>query len=149
MKTVVLYLLIHLFGFFISVQIVLGMDAETIENMPFLISEKYCLECHTKAETKSYQGRTAQSCNEYCLTCHKVHHPVGKRISRNRPENLKYFKRNKMACFTCHNLHNKRYGKESWKSESLFESVFEDKDKHLTYYLVINNRKGLLCKQCH
>lgn len=149
MKTVVLYLFVCLFTVFLLNQNVWGMDPETIENMPFTNSVKYCLECHTEAEAKKYQGRTIQSCNEYCLTCHKVHHPVGKRMSRNRPENMDFFKRNKIACFTCHNLTIKRYGEESWKSESLFESVFENKDKYLTYYLVINNRKGLLCKQCH
>ena len=149
MKTVVLYLFVCLFCAFVSNQIVFGMDPETIENMPFVISEKYCLECHTEDEAKKYKGSTIQSCNEYCLTCHTVHHPVGKRMSKDRPENMNFFKRNKIACFTCHNLLNKRYGEESWKSESLFESVFENKDKHLTYYLVINNRKGYLCKQCH
>ena len=126
-----------------------AMDPETVKIMPFVNDASYCEKCHTKSEAKEFKGETIYSCFDYCQTCHDTHHSVGKRVSRNRPKNLKYFKRNKVACFTCHELDRPRFDSKSWKSESLYERVFDSKNKYSTYYLPVNNRQGELCKQCH
>jgi ribosomal protein L37AE/L43A len=58
-------------------------------------------------------------------------------------------KHKRLACITCHNLTHKRFDTESWRAQSLYESMFKKQKQYKTFYLEINNRKGKLCKQCH
>lgn len=128
-----------------------SFDSSTVKDMPFVNSEKYCAECHTQAETSSFKNRTTKSCSVYCSTCHEdlgAHHKVDLRLTKKIPKKLEFLN-GKIACFTCHNLKSKRFDSVSWKSESLYESWFNSKKVHNTYFLTIRNNEGQLCKKCH
>ena len=126
-------------------------DASTKKDMPFVTTAKYCLKCHTREEALSYRNRTTKPCSVYCMTCHKnlgAHHKVNLFLSGKIPKDIALHK-NKVACFTCHDLKKKRFDKVSWKSESLFESMFQSKDIYRTFFLIEWNNEGQLCKKCH
>jgi Cytochrome c554 and c-prime len=126
-------------------------DASLLKDMPFVTTAKYCLECHTKAEALVYKNKVTKSCSVYCQTCHddlEAHHIVDRFLIGKKSEQIDLHK-NKIACFTCHDLTQKRFDNTSWKSESLFESMFQSQDVYRTYFLIEQNNKGQLCKKCH
>ncbi len=128
-----------------------GIDASTKKDMPFVSTAKYCLECHSRQEALVFKVRVTKSCSTYCKTCHKdltAHHQVDKFLTGKKPKTLDLHN-NKIACFTCHDLQTKRFDSVSWKSESLFESMFGSKDVYRTYFLIERNKDGQLCKRCH
>ncbi len=125
---------------------------ETVKIMPFVLSNKECVKCHTKNEASAFKGKTAQSCYSFCRSCHddlRGHHEVDKRLARTPSRKMQLKESNKVTCYTCHDLHNKRYDSISWKSESLFESIFSSKKRYKTFYLTEINRNGNLCRRCH
>jgi hypothetical protein len=115
----------------------------------FLSSPETCRECHTNEEADSFRGKTAKSCSNNCLTCHKSHHEFKVWLKR-KPRNVLPFRKDqKITCYTCHNLTQKRFDTTPWKSESLFEHYFNTQKMYKTYYLRIKNNEGALCKNCH
>ena len=120
-----------------------------VKHEQFRYSSDPCLDCHTAEEAKEFRGRTAASCSNYCLTCHSGHHKIDIWLIRKPDVNLPLKDEEKITCYTCHDLIKKRYDDVSWRSESLFDSIFNKKDIYKTYYLRINNRDGSLCKSCH
>jgi hypothetical protein len=137
-------------GFMILTDI-MAYDDSTIKDMPFVTTAKYCLECHSREEALLYRNRTVQSCSVYCSTCHKdlgAHHETDLFLTGKVADGIELLN-NKIACFTCHNLKNKRQDSESWKAESLFEKLFQPKTIYPTYFLIERNNKGQLCKKCH
>ncbi|MBU3916434.1 hypothetical protein KKA14_12940 [bacterium] len=126
-------------------------DKETRKIMPFVATNQPCYKCHAPKEADLFKGRTTESCHNFCATCHKdlkAHHKVNSRMDSKLPEGLK-FNSYKVACYTCHNLKIRRFDKESWKSESLYENWFSGTKIHKTYYLSIRNNEGKLCQKCH
>lgn len=119
---------------------------------PFINSKEACNECHTKSNLNIIINRPSEACSPQCFTCHKdtkKHHPVNIRIHDKLPDNLSLTRKKRITCITCHKLDSKRYDSRSWKSQSMFETVFKKKDQYKTYYLVKNNSDGQLCKTCH
>lgn len=128
-----------------------GYDKETAKIMPFVSSNKYCFECH-KANDMNISSDTTKPCPNICLKCHKDmtgHHKINLKISKKLNFNFPLTKRNRIACYTCHDLKIKRYDSTPWRSESLFDSVFASSKLYKTYYLIIKNNDGDLCKKCH
>jgi hypothetical protein len=115
----------------------------------FLSSQEECRQCHNNEEVASFRGRTARSCSNNCLTCHKSHHKINIWLKREPWEVMPLKKDQKITCYTCHNLSQKRFDTTAWKSESLFERFFKKQEMYMTYYLRIKNSEGALCKNCH
>lgn len=114
-----------------------------------LLSHEECRQCHSKEEAESFKGKTARSCSNNCLTCHKSHHKYNIYLKHNPRKELPLRKDQKITCFTCHNLTQKRFDTTPWKSESLFEHFFKRQEMYKTYYLRIKNNEGALCINCH
>lgn len=125
-----------------------GVDPETVKIMPFVSDPSYCARCH---KGNSFP-EPAWACKNYCITCHKennrTHHKTDAPMKKKRP-GIMATARGKITCRTCHNLKGNRYGKKSWKAESLYDSIFSKKKKYKTYYLIMRNNNGQLCKTCH
>jgi len=142
-------------AFFLAFTVVLPIDRALADDPPnekhelFLSSVVECLGCHKKNEAESFAGQSAKSCSNYCLTCHKGHHKTDIRPKREPRINMPLKENNKITCYTCHDLKWKRFDDTSWKSESLFESIFNREERYPTYYLRIKNNEGALCKNCH
>lgn len=136
--------------FFISILICTAIpayDNETKKIMPFVSSKSACLKCHDRSEIDN----PACACDEFCIKCHEdseKHHSVGARI-KDKIGLFKLTKKNKIACYTCHDLNVQRFDTVSWRSESLFEKVFRGKSRYKTYYLIMRNNNGQLCRKCH
>ncbi len=133
-----------------------GADSDTVEVMPFVESASYCVKCHSDRKSNGYLKEPALSCDTYCMTCHGTmedirdrHHVVNVRISFKPKFSFRSSKKKRIMCITCHNLKEKRYDKVSWKAESLFEKVFKGRSRYKTYYLVMKNSNGKLCRKCH
>ena len=123
-----------------SEEIPCGMDART------------CRACH-QDDTRAIAAVSAKTaCSPFCITCHKdmgTHHPVGTEIKSKLPGTIRLTPSRKMACASCHSLEGKRYDSVSWKSESLYDRWFRRNTRHKTYYLVMINNRGQLCRVCH
>jgi len=120
--------------------------------MKFDPTGETCKECHSIEEINSFNNQFAQTCKQYCYSCHKDldnHHTIEKKIKGPLPKSLHFKDKNRITCRTCHNINTKRFASTSWKSESLFENLFKDKKIHKTYYLTEKNTNGELCKKCH
>ena len=129
-----------------------AIDNETRKIMPFVVTTSFCSECHTLLEVNHNLKDPTKSCDTYCMKCHKEreeHHGVGVKIESEMPSGFQLTKKNRIACITCHDLRQDRYDSRSWRAESLFESVFSFSSQHKTYYLVMRNNNGQLCKKCH
>jgi hypothetical protein len=127
-------------------------DDETKSIMPFVSSNTYCSQCHTMFEINHKLKETARACSTYCLTCHKemeCHHKVGAEIKCKTPPGLKLTEKNRLACITCHDLRKNRYDSSCWHAESFLESIFYIKSRYKTYFLVLRNNDGQLCRSCH
>jgi ribosomal protein L37AE/L43A len=130
-----------------------AQDAETIEIMPFVVDNTYCLDCHQAQELKDQLKDPRLACTPYCMTCHTdmgEHHVVGVGVPvENLPAVLILDKRKEMACISCHNLGVQRYDGKPWKCESLFGRFFKGASRYKTYFLAVRNNRGQLCKICH
>jgi hypothetical protein len=129
-------------------------DRETLKVMPFLTSFDACKKCHREFEFASKISDPARSCDIFCLTCHKDitqnnHHPSGIKIIGGIDYKFNLSGSEKLACFTCHDLHVGRFDSKSWMAQSLFDSMFKKQKQYNTYYLVIKNDGGQLCQKCH
>ena len=149
MKVTHLFFLSVLLGsFFFQI---LGMDASTKKDMPFVTTAKFCLECHSEEQSVTFRTRTTKSCSTYCKTCHKdlgAHHKTEMRLKGKDTRKVNLLN-GKVACFSCHDLSSKRYDSSSWKAQSLYESLFKGKKVYPTYFLIEKNSEGQLCKRCH
>lgn len=129
-----------------------SIDNETEKIMPFVNNGTYCVTCHKPSEVKEKFKDTTMACDIFCKKCHSnisKHHPVGVRLKNDLPENIRLNSGGKLACITCHDLTVMRYDRVSWKAESLFGSIFQSEKRYKTYYLIIRNNDGDLCKKCH
>ncbi len=125
-------------------------DPETLTIMPFVEDSSYCRKCHSAEETEL--ADPSQACSTYCVSCHEdksAHHTVGAALPGEQPRGLALSRRGLIACTTCHDLRTRRFDSVPWKSESLFGRVFRRAPRYKTYYLVIRNNKGQLCRECH
>ena len=119
--------------------------------MPFVNNNTYCAACHKSAEVKEKLKDTTRACDIFCKKCHKnmsKHHPAGVKLKNDLPENITLSSGKKLACITCHDLKVPRYDSVSWKAESLFGSIFKSEKRYKTYYLIIRNNDGDLCRKC-
>lgn len=135
-----------------AVTLAYDFDKETEKVMPFVNSYTHCLSCHDKSEISTRLKNPAKSCDVYCLKCHKnmnEHHPVGAAVKGSLPEKIILSEKGKIACFSCHNLNIVRFDSVSWRAESLYESIFHSRGRYKTYFLVIKNSNGELCRKCH
>ena len=129
-----------------------GIDNETKKIMPFVDNNTYCTGCHKASEEKERLRNPSKACDIFCRKCHtdmSKHHPVGVKLKNDLPENVLLTSGKKIACITCHDLNNKHYDTVSWKAQSLFGSVFKSEESYKTYYLIIRNNDGDLCRKCH
>jgi hypothetical protein len=128
------------------------MDKATEKIMPFVGDNSFCLECHSRQELETQYTDPAKACDNYCFKCHKeseTHHPVGKEVTFDIPGEIVLREGGRLACISCHDLKNKRMDDKPWKSKSLFGRIFRRQTNYKTYYLIKNNSKGQLCKNCH
>jgi hypothetical protein len=138
-------------GILIIICILQALSNDAINIHPFIQSKDYCVKCHAK-DKKNLISDPAIACAPLCLSCHKDiknHHSVNVKIVEKLPEEFNLTKKNRLTCITCHNVKIMRFDNSSWKSESLYEKVFKGTTKHKTYFLVIKNNEGQLCKKCH
>lgn len=119
---------------------------------PFIKSGRLCADCHLKYNLNIKNPVLANACSVQCLECHKdmkKHHIIDVKITDKLSEKITLSRKKKVMCVSCHDLKSPRYDGKSWKSESLFESVFSRQDKYKTYFLIKRNNDGSLCKICH
>jgi hypothetical protein len=139
--------------FLSMIMFIFAYDSETLKVMPFAASNSFCYKCHKKSDGSDLLKNPAMSCSTYCMTCHKDkavdHHKVGMRMEKRSNVNLRFTGEGRMACYTCHDVDNRRFSRSSWKSESLYDSVFRKKIRYKTYFLTVKNDKGQLCIKCH
>lgn len=112
-----------------------------------------CASCHKDA-SKRWASSKTRPCTPYCATCHKEkemsrHHPVGSKLPKSPEEGMPLTAEMKLACFTCHNMSQKRYDKQRWKATSLFNRLFRPEERYKTYFLTHRNEQGELCLSCH
>ena len=115
-------------------------------------NEASCLKCHDAALAAEIRGRLTSPCSEMCATCHTFkerHHAVGVPIAGRVPASLLLTKKATNACVTCHDVTRPRYERSAWTSRSLFERVARRSSENKTFYLVMRNDRGQLCRNCH
>ncbi len=107
-----------------------------------------CKQCHPGSERNFINGIC---CVESCVKCHdmKKHHPVKMAVSQADRRQYKLLSRGRMGCITCHDIYSKRYDSVPWRSNSLFDSLFNRQKVYKTFFLVEMNSNGQLCKKCH
>ncbi|HJW72963.1 MAG TPA: hypothetical protein VJ486_08900 [Geothrix sp.] len=119
-----------------------------------LASAAACAGCHAAEAQPLWEAHPHTPCTQACLTCHGKddmarHHPVGHPVTKPPRMALRLTRDGKSACFTCHDLSNRRYDAVRWKAESLFSRIFHRETRHKTYYLATRNDRGQLCLACH
>lgn len=130
-------------------------DPGAVETGPCTTGESLCLECHSAGEMETRYTDTRRACDNACFKCHKDaafmggHHKTGMKVDFNVPGEIRLTSENRVACVTCHDLKMERFSHRCRKAQSLFARVFSGKKQHKSYYLVMDNRKGQLCKKCH
>jgi hypothetical protein len=131
---------------------VVALDQDAMRIHPFVNSTADCMKCHSPGDTAKLKN-PAYACDTYCMTCHKGlgnHHPVGIKLEGDPPDGVgPLTDRQKMACKTCHDVGSNRNDSTPWRSESLYESIFQKQRQYMTYFLVIKNNKGQMCNKCH
>ncbi len=123
-----------------------GTDPHSAAKQP-----EYCLKCHTADEAGSFRGGTGNACSKFCLSCHQMldrHHPVNKRMTGKKNGSFVLAK-GRTACITCHRINKNRYDSEPWASQSMYDRLFKSSTEYKTYYLIMKNDDGQLCKSCH
>lgn len=139
-------------AFFLMTGNLTQADTKKTNPMKFDSSGENCEQCHSNDEIIAFNDQFAQTCKQYCFSCHKNldnHHIIEKKMKGALPKGLHFKEQNRITCRTCHDISIKRFASTSWKSESLFENLFKDKKIHKTYYLTVKNTNGELCKKCH
>jgi hypothetical protein len=130
-------------------------DAETVRSMPFVADLASCGACHGPGRQSPDAPRdVAHACSTLCTTCHKAdqtgaHHGVGQALEAGSTTSLPLTKDGRTACVTCHDLTRPRWSDVPWKAQSLFDRTFRSAKRYKTYYLVMRNDRGQLCKACH
>ncbi len=130
-------------------------DPETVQVMPFVADRAACAACHgPDRQAPAAPQDVARACTTLCTTCHKAdqtgaHHGVGQALESGASTSLPLTKDGRTACFTCHDLTRPRWSDVPWKAQSLFDRTFRSAKRYRTYYLVVRNDKGQLCKACH
>lgn len=111
-----------------------------------------CLACHGKAEASAISPRLTRPCQTLCVSCHQFrdgHHPVGVTILRAVPAPLLLTTAGTNTCSTCHDTSRPQFDRSPWVSRSLFERIARRPSENRTYFLVMRNDKGQLCRICH
>jgi predicted CXXCH cytochrome family protein len=111
-----------------------------------------CMKCHKPAESAELEPRLSRPCTNLCATCHGFrdgHHPVGVTIEAPVPAPLQLTRNGTNACITCHDVTRPRFENSPWISMSLFERTLRRPKENRTYYLVMRNDRGQLCRNCH
>lgn len=122
---------------------------------PCLTDDKACMKCHNEEQRHQIftESRNIyRPCDTSCASCHKkmtAHHLTGMEVDLDISPQLLLTKDKRLACMTCHDLSVERYSATAKKAQSLFQRMFKAKKKYKSYYLVMDNRGGQLCKQCH
>jgi hypothetical protein len=125
---------------------------DTAQIMPFTRDPAPCLQCHSTTDSAAPARDPAKACDAFCLTCHedtKQHHKVGIQPPGGRPATLQLNSRHEVVCTTCHDLTGRRFDDSPWKYQSLYQRAFRKSHHYRTYYLVLRNDKGQLCRTCH
>lgn len=136
----------------ILLTIISGKPIEVMKIKHLTSSKSNCADCHKEEKKLKYSKIPLKICDTFCLTCHKdvgVHHKVGIRNKFHNRNKLQLTEKNRIACITCHDISQKRFDSISWRAESLYESIFKNNKQYKTFYLVIRNNNGALCKNCH
>ena len=77
------------------------------------------------------------------------HHTIGVQLVKSMAVDLPLTPDHRLTCTTCHRLSQPRQDRVRWRAESLFGRLFRRQDTYQTYYLVIRNDRGQLCRVCH
>lgn len=128
------------------------VDEETLKVMPFAGSHDSCLDCHSREKMETAYTDPLLTCDDACKKCHQdmgAHHSTGSEVTGKGAANIRVLSENRLACISCHDLTIKRFSPTARKAQSLFKRVFGSQKLYKTYYLVMDNRKGQLCKRCH
>ncbi len=131
--------------------------SQTPADMPghaALGSASACAPCHTADAQARLDAHRGTPCTPYCLTCHAKdemarHHPVGNPVNKSPRVPLRLTQDQKSACFTCHDLANRRLDTVRWQAESLYARLIRREKLHKTYFLATRNDRGQLCLACH
>jgi hypothetical protein len=134
--------------------ILLALDPETTKIMPFVDDPGQCRQCHVETDFGTVVKDPALACDALCLSCHKNvtvenHHAVGMKPGVMQAKNIELTRMGKIACITCHDLRRQRFDSSPWMAQSLFDKMFKKNNQYKTYYLIIQNDKGQLCRTCH
>lgn len=122
---------------------------------PCLTNPNTCMKCHQEEQDKQIFTKARgieRPCEKACANCHKKmknHHQTGMEVEFDVSADIRLTKDKRVTCITCHDLSVKRYSATARKAQSLFQRMFKGKKRHKSYYLVMDNRGGQLCKQCH
>lgn len=111
-----------------------------------------CLTCHPGEKDRAKLVDLSRCCDAHCQRCHgemNKHHPVGTDVTETDKVSLPLLGKNRVGCISCHDSTTPAIDSRSWKSQSLFSTVFQSQRTYKTYYLRINNTSGKLCKACH
>lgn len=135
----------------------LAAFAQSPDDMPGRAALKdpaACRPCHQEDAAARWVAHRERPCTAYCHTCHLVadmakHHTVDSLLRKPPHEELPLTAGRRTACFTCHTLARARHDSVRWKAESLFGRVFHRAPRQKTYFLVIRNDRGQLCRACH
>ncbi len=113
-----------------------------------------CAACHREDASSRWAANREFPCTPYCLTCHPPaemdqHHTVGVHLAKPLQAPLRLTEDHRMACSTCHHMAGPRLDTQRWRAESLFGRLFRTQDAYPTYFLVLRNDRGQLCRACH
>ena len=130
------------------------VGAEAVHGQPEHItwSVASCLTCHAPEESAELAARVTRPCSTLCSKCHgfrETHHPVGVTIPAAVPATLQLTQKGTNACVTCHDVTRPRFEGSPWTSTSLFARALSRTKENRTYYLVMRNDRGQLCRNCH
>jgi hypothetical protein len=79
----------------------------------------------------------------------KGHHPVGVQIDKPVRPPLLLTSNGTNTCVTCHDVTRNRYERTTWTSQSLIQRLATRTRERKTFYLVMRNDRGQLCRNCH
>lgn len=133
-------------------RVALGQPRGTGEGAHLSWNEESCMKCHDAAAAAEIRSRLTKPCSEMCATCHTFtarHHAVGVPISGRVQSPLLLTKNATNACVTCHDVTRPRFERSAWASQSLFERVAHRSSENKTFFLVMRNDRGQLCRNCH
>jgi predicted CXXCH cytochrome family protein len=130
----------------------LGQPGGTGEGAHVLWNEESCVKCHDATAAAEIRSRLTNPCSQMCATCHSFqerHHAVGVPISGHVQAPLVLTRKVTNTCVTCHDVTRPRFERSAWVSQSLFERAFRAPRENRTFYLVMRNDRGQLCRNCH